>query len=429
MDFALFVALNAVLLIRPEELFPDIAGARLYLVVICGCLLATGPRLLAKLQWSELKTQPITVCVLGLWVSAVLSQLARAHIGLAIDFGAEFGKVMLYYLLLISVLDTESRLRAFLGWIVVFVVVITTLGLLQYYGAIDLVALKPLERKDYRDAEATTILQLCGTGIFNDPNDMCLVLVTGTICALYRAVSADGLTGRLLWFGAIPLFCYAVTLTQSRGGLLGLLIAVFVWAIERFGWKKSLLLMVALSPAAGLLGGRQTNITLEKGDTAIGRVELWAVGLGEMRGNPLTGIGVGRYPEVTRGYVAHNSFVHAYVEMGLLGGGCFFGAFWWAATWARRVAPETGPALAQLGPFVQAIVVGYAGGAFSVSRVYVLPTYLTLGLAVCYLRLAQPAVPEWACFNRRLAIRLAGVSVAGFVAMNVIVRLLLGVAS
>ena len=29
MDFALFVLLNAVLLLRPEELFPDVAGLRI----------------------------------------------------------------------------------------------------------------------------------------------------------------------------------------------------------------------------------------------------------------------------------------------------------------------------------------------------------------------------------------------------------------
>ena len=46
MNFAFFVLLNAVLLIRPEELVPDIAGLRLYLIALVLCTLTTLPRLL-----------------------------------------------------------------------------------------------------------------------------------------------------------------------------------------------------------------------------------------------------------------------------------------------------------------------------------------------------------------------------------------------
>ena len=41
MSFALFLVLNGVLLIRPEELFPEIAGLRLYLIVIVACTRAS----------------------------------------------------------------------------------------------------------------------------------------------------------------------------------------------------------------------------------------------------------------------------------------------------------------------------------------------------------------------------------------------------
>ena len=38
MNFVLFLILNALLLIRPEELVPDLAGARLYLITIVACV-------------------------------------------------------------------------------------------------------------------------------------------------------------------------------------------------------------------------------------------------------------------------------------------------------------------------------------------------------------------------------------------------------
>lgn len=424
MDFALFVALNAVLLIRPEELFPDLAGARLYLIVIGGCLLTTGPRLLAKLQWSELKARPVTVCVLGVWAAAILSQSAQGQIGLALDLGAEFGKVMLYYLLVISVLDTVGRFRAFLGWIVAFVIVITTLALLQYHGYIDLAALRPLERK-VDGEEETFILQLRGTGIYNDPNDLCLLLVTGSVCALYRSTSANSLLERILWISPIILLGYAVTLTQSRGGVLGFGLAAVVWMYGRYGWVRTLLLTAALAPlASSVLGGRQADIGLGKDDTAHQRVGLWADGFLAMDRNPVTGIGMHRYAEEA-GLVAHNSFVHAYVELGLLGGGLFLGAFYFGALGTYRVRPVWNPELERLRPFVLAIVLGYAGGAFSISRNYIVPTYLVLGLADSYLQLARPALPAWFQLDRRMIGALAGLAVAGLVGLKFLTQVLL----
>ena len=68
MDFALFILLNAVLLIRPEEIMPDLAGLRIYLMVMAACLLANAPRLIAILNPAELASRPITLCVVGFWL-------------------------------------------------------------------------------------------------------------------------------------------------------------------------------------------------------------------------------------------------------------------------------------------------------------------------------------------------------------------------
>ena len=369
--------------------------------------------------------RPITVCVLGVWAAGTLSQLGAGQIGLAIDFAAGFGKVMLYYLLLVSVLDTPNRLRAFLGWIVAFVVLITALALLQYHGVIDMDTLKPMARKDYgaNQEEENVILQLRATGIYNDPNDLCLLLVCGSLCALYRSVNTSGPIGRLLWLSPIALFGYAVTLTQSRGGLLGLGLAFATWAHGRFGWKRTLLLLVALSPTVLLLGGRQANMNFDKGDTAHERVELWANGLFALMQNPVTGIGVGRYGE-EMGLVAHNSFVHAYVEMGFLGGTLFLGAFFLGALGLHRTKPGPNGRLALLRLFVLAIVVGYAGGIFSLSRNYMQQTYMTLGLAEVTLRLMRTNCPDWYRFDKRVIGGLAVLGLMSLIALKIFTNIL-----
>src|SRR5262249_38390345 len=157
----------AILLIRPEELVPDLRGLSLYQFVIVLCILTSVRPLLDCLRPSELARQPVTVCVLGVWVAGVLSQLMRGQLGLATGFASEFGKVVLYYLLLVCTIDTPRRLRTFLGWAVVFTAVLTGLALLQFHEIIDSPALRPLERTDYDPltGEAITFPQLRSTGI------------------------------------------------------------------------------------------------------------------------------------------------------------------------------------------------------------------------------------------------------------------------
>ena len=81
-----------------------------------------------------------------------------------------------------------------------------------------------------------------------------------------------------------------------------------------------------LVPAVLLaFGGRQADINLSGNDTAQDRLRLWAEGMSLLPGSPIFGIGVGEYEECI-GLVAHNSYVHSFVEMGLLGGTFFAGA-------------------------------------------------------------------------------------------------------
>lgn len=428
MSLWLFLLLNAVLLIRPEELYPDLAGARLYLTVMAACLFTAGPRLIAVLQPHKLAERPITLCVIGVWAASVLSQLVRGQVDVALEVGAEFGKVIVYFLLLVAVVDTPSRLRTFLAGLVVLVVASSSIGLLQFHGVIDVPTIVPLERVEHgADGETTVLQQLQSTGIYSDPNDLCLILVTGTLAALSVAATDRGLFARLFWLMPIGLFGYAVVLTRSRGGLLGLIVAVGVWAWGRFGWKRALPMVLVLAPLLVFLaGGRQANISLSREDTAHSRISLWSDGLVSMMRNPLTGIGAGEYADEV-GQVAHNSFVHAYVELGLVGGSLYLAAFVAAGVALYRIRPAN-PLLAALRPFVLAILVGYAGGTFSLSRNYVVPTYLVLGLADAYLRTAVPYPPLGTGLSWRTAGRLLVLGGAGLVALRVLTQLLMAAA-
>jgi hypothetical protein len=421
MGYALFIVLNAVLFIRPEELWPELAETRLYLIVMVLCLLVNLPRLAVTLSPRALAANPVGVCVLGMLLAVPLSNLARGKADLAFDNTGEFAKVVVYYLLMTAVLDTTDRFRGFIGWCVVLISVLTAISLLQYHEYIDVEHMRPIAQPvtDPEIGEPTYSYRIRSTGIFNDPNDLCLVLVFGGLCCAYRAYTCGSVPVGVLWVLPVAAFGYTLVLTQSRGGMLGLLAGLVGILFARLSRKRAALLALICLPAVVLaVGGRQADISLSRGDTGNDRVMLWAEGLTELQNRfayLLTGIGAGEYADEF-GLVAHNSYIHAYVELGLFGGTAFLAAFAWAGLLLRRVprGRDLNPVLLRAWPFVVAMCCAYAAGIFSLSRNYVIPTYMQLGLVTCYLNLVRP-MPQPDCFTQVWLQRTAGIGVAGFV--------------
>jgi O-antigen ligase len=397
MQFALFILLNAVLFVRPADLLPELEKASIYEAVILLCLAASAPALLAQLAPARLGRRPLTVAVLGLLGAVVLSQLARGSLGETLTQGTMFLKIVLYYLLLVAVVDTPGKLRRFLGWVAGFVLVVTALSLLQHHEVINLPALAAIQQGEFdpETGEYFTFPRLCGTGIFNDPNDLSVILVVGMMICLSRLGEPGG--ARFLWLGPLLVMGYALTLTQSRGGLLALFAALASLFVGRFGVRKAVLLGApVLVGVLVLFGGRQTRLDLDnQDDTGLHRIKLWRDGLVLLKSSPVFGIGAGRYAEEC-GLVAHNSFIHAYTELGVVGGALFLMGFVTPLTALHRFgrrAAHLDPTLRALRPCVMACVAGMAGGMISLSRVYTLTPYLILGVATVYLGLAAATDP------------------------------------
>jgi putative inorganic carbon (HCO3(-)) transporter len=424
MDFALFILLNAILLIRPEELWPEFAGMRLYQIMIGLCSVVALPDILGQLRPDELRRRPITVCVLGMLGAVALSVLARGRMDDFEEFVPEFAKVILYYLLLVAVVTTPMRLRIFLGAQVVFIAIVAGLALMQFHEYIDIETLRPVvdHRIDPETGVEGEILRMRSTGIFNDPNDLCLILVFGSVCCLYLASTAAPILVRGIALLPVPVFGYALYETGSRGGLLSLLAAAGALLWMRLGSKRSLPLIALLPVLLLVLGGRQSEIT---GGTAHERVMIWADGLSEylsQKAYVLTGLGPGQY-DVEMGHVAHNSFVHAYVELGLIGGGFFLGAFVLAVRMmlhvkSTRAAAESTDAIRAM-PFIAAILAGYCAGVYSLSRCYVVPTYMCLGLVASYLSMVMQDVPIQFQVTGRWVRDMVLISVGGLVFLKV----------
>src|SRR5262249_58067648 len=107
----------------------------------------------------------------------------------------------------------------FLGWLAVLIVVLALLAVLHHRGVTNLPALDAA-RTALVNAETgreTVLSRLSGMGIFHDPNDLCLVLVTGMAIALYGLGDRRLRWRRFLWAAPLALFGHALTLTHSLG--------------------------------------------------------------------------------------------------------------------------------------------------------------------------------------------------------------------
>jgi hypothetical protein len=449
MRFFLFILTNALLFLRPSEFVPELHALELYRYAILACLVISFPVVLEQLQRRYPGVPPVAGCVLGLLPAVLCSNLLTGDLDRLRGTTEEFFKVVLYYLLLLALVDSTARLKQFLHWITLFIAGLALVAILRYHADIAVPAAPPPDaaqaRKGarhtfvvdmVRDAQTGAMVpvqRLCGTGIFNDPNDLALMLVCGIILCLFWIGDPTRQAGKPFWLGLMALFGYGLMLTHSRGGFLALLASVGLFLHTRYGGKKTLLLGFAVLPALFVVfAGRMTSISTSEG-TGQSRIQLWSDCLVLFQQSPLVGIGASSILQYSS-HVAHNSFIHGYTELGLFGGTLFLGAYYYAIRGVALLRPDPAggaadepvdPELRRLRPYLLGMTVAYAVGLLFLSRCYLVPTYFILGLATAYLRLhtGQRAEPVTA-WSRMVVPRLAGVSLCFLFASYTFVRLL-----
>lgn len=423
MRFLLFLLVNAMLFIRPAEFAPALLGWKIYEACILSCLGLAYPVVLKQWTTRSLVEAPLTACVVGLLAAIGLSDLVNLPFGETVAQVTEFVKLLLYYFLLVGLVDTPKRLKTFLASLAIFAAIITALAVAHYHGWVRVPAIEFLESTVEEADDSEMVRRLGSTGLFADPNDMCLMLVMSMVVCAYQILE----NRRWLWAAPLFLFGHAFTLTHSRGGFLGLLAAVTAALAARFGRKAVLPGALVLPVLFLVFAGRQTNITVSA-TTGQSRLQLWTEGLALFVHNPVFGIGTNRFQDFA-GHVAHNSFIHAYTEMGFPGGTLFTGAFALALWGIARLGGEereiVDPDLRALRPYVLGIVAGYVMGMMSLSQCYLIPTYLVLGVAAVFVRMAEtePALAPLR-FDGRLAGRLALLSLGFVAAAQIGIRIL-----
>jgi O-antigen ligase len=408
----LFILVNAILLIRPAEILPELEGIELYFYAIAACSLFASADVIKYLTGTPLETQPIALCLLALCVIVALPYLFVMQLEEAWKAGFLYFKNVVYFLLLVSITTTPARLRGFVFCVLLIAAVVVSVAVLDYHQVITLRTLEAVHETEISAlGDVTNIERLQFSGLFKDPNDLCVWLAALVPLALYTVLADRAQWRRAIGLGVLLLFGYGIYLTRSRGGFLAMVAGLGVAMGARYGRRRAALVAALGVPLLLILfAGRQTSFDASTG-TGQTRIQIWSDWLDKFRGNPILGAGVdvrevdpalaknGRAVVQVLGHAAHNSYLQAFADTGFIGGCLFLGAFGVAlgAIWriGRSRAVPLDVETRNMQPFLLGMVVAYGIGMLTLSLWIVAPTYVVLGLATSYARVdrSDPPVP------------------------------------
>jgi O-antigen ligase len=229
-------------------------------------------------------------------------------------FNATFVKAVIIFVVMVNVLRTESRLKGII-WISLAV------GAWLSYTVSAAYIRGEANVEGYRfDAGVK--------GLFGNPNDLSLHLVTMIPIAFTLALGAKSKTMKLFLFSLTLLFLISNFFTYSRGGFLGLIgtTIVLAWKLGRKERLKTMFTVgffgaIAMLVAPGNFGLRILSIFIP-GLDAVGsgdqRTELLKQSILVTLRNPW-GIGIGNFPIVgTRNLETHNAYTQVSSEIGVI---------------------------------------------------------------------------------------------------------------
>jgi len=221
-----------------------------------------------------------------------------------------FGKIALLYNLILLLGRKRRSFHILLWTLFVCVIWMAVHGVLQHYSGYGFGDLPPRFRG--RDE----VYQIVAFGIFNDPNDLCLIFIVALplIYAEFRA-SRNSLV-KFILLAAAPLVAYAAWLTNSRGGVMGIFGMVITYVVmSTRGIKRWLVIFVSVMLICVVAPSRFAN----KLEVDVDRTAFWGIGISSFKATPIFGIGWGNFPDIARGSVAHNSFIQVLAETGAVG--------------------------------------------------------------------------------------------------------------
>jgi O-antigen ligase len=297
---------------RPFEVWPLLGECRLELayMVLASVVWLFSPKRLPMnaihFAVAAFSSAVLTCCFLSPWSDRCLD---------AMD---SFFKFLVFYLMIVTILQNEDDLQRFLWALVAVMYLYMVHSLWEFAGG--------------RYVFRMGIPRLVGVDTTrSDPNAMAatITFVLIFVPVLWRCSTGRPARVVLASFTCVSVLC--ILLSGSRSGLVGLLLWVFpvVWRSKRRGLvlasvaAAAPLMFLALPPT--LQNRFQTIVNPDVGpknaQTSVdGRIEGFLVGIQLFQANPIAGVGPGAWRVATkRALESHNLIGQTLGETGLLG--------------------------------------------------------------------------------------------------------------
>lgn len=277
---------------RPQEFLIGLAGGfglerMMAIVVLISFFLSPKVR-----EERLLVRSPINWAMLGLLLVMIASTATAVWKGQAIDTSIDFAKTLIFFFLIINILDSLPRLKGFM-WLYLLCIGFMAVSSLYLYFTGD-----PYFRMGIHRA----------TGLsktFEDPNAVAMNLVLA-FPFLFVFVREEGGGLKSLRIFLILLSVVTVILTGSRAGMVVLILFALVFSLRSSKKVPALVISIALLLLTWTLMPQQyqnrfltifqPELNESAAASAQGRIVGLKMGLKMFMDRPLLGVGAGNFP-------------------------------------------------------------------------------------------------------------------------------------
>ena len=297
--FILTLLYLALVFIRPQEFLPALEGTPVLPLMLAVALFAW---LLSRDKAIEIQQFYALTLLFGF---AILSVALSGWVGGMAPAAGKLIPIYVLFILIASTATTAERQRLVMWVFVGGAVMMAAHGIQQKFTG------------SGWTGEVPVLGRIRYIGIFNDPNDVGLVLVCALPMAFYLLSYYRSGAIKLFFAVVIGTILYGVVLTNSRGTTLAtaLLAGLYLWRHQ--GVIKTAVFGAAVIPVILMMSTRIETISASE-ESAHGRIEAWYEGFQMLKSSPLFGVGFDRFTEYNP-LTAHNSFVLALAELGVFG--------------------------------------------------------------------------------------------------------------
>ncbi len=212
LSYAGLVLFTIVLYVRPAELYPSRLTASIALIVALATLGFFIPTQLSLEGTLTARPSEVNLVLLFCLTALLSIPLAINRFAAWQEFSGTFIRCIVIFIVIVNVVRTKARLKGLL-------LLALATGIWLSFEAIN----------DYRLGLATVEGYRAGGrggGIFGNSNDMALFLVTNVPIAIALLLGSRSLARKFFFAGCALLMIAGIVLTYSRGGFIGLLVAL-----------------------------------------------------------------------------------------------------------------------------------------------------------------------------------------------------------